>query len=49
MARRHTQQHRKQAMKTTAGKQQAKQKKPLLFHQLSFLNALFAVFTAPVR
>jgi hypothetical protein len=46
---RHTQKHRKQTRRTTAEKQQAKRKKVFVPQQQSFLDALFAVFTAPVR
>jgi hypothetical protein len=49
MARKHTQKHRKQAVRTKAGKQQAKRKQALVYQQQSCLDALYAVFTASVR
>jgi hypothetical protein len=48
MARKRTQKHWKQAVKTTAGKQ-VQRKKIFVPQQQSLLGALFAVFTAPVR
>jgi hypothetical protein len=49
MALRHTQKHRQQTTRTKAGKQQMQRKQVLVYQQQSFLGALFAVFTAPVR